>query len=172
MIEVIQPFLAPAVMFSGGEHPPTDLGVEENFFDRTLVDEANNSHFAGALGADKRICFIDLADKVRPAPESCGAQPFRRSPRSIFRSNQAFRVAAHARRQRPIQRHPLMQCRGARLVTVLTSHAIQNSRMRLAISSKKGLCRNRINCCKGTTSVPLSPRRPNEPSGGIPVAAG
>lgn len=24
------------------------------------------SHFAGALGADKRICFVDLADKVRP----------------------------------------------------------------------------------------------------------
>jgi hypothetical protein len=33
-----------------------------------LVKEANDSHFAAALGADKRIYFIDLADKVRPAP--------------------------------------------------------------------------------------------------------
>jgi len=35
--------------------------------DRTLVDEANNSHFVGALRANKRICFVDLADEVRPA---------------------------------------------------------------------------------------------------------
>jgi hypothetical protein len=40
--------------------------VLKNFFaDRTLVDEANDPHFAGALGADKRICFVHLADKVR-----------------------------------------------------------------------------------------------------------
>ncbi len=34
------------------------------FDDRTLVDEANDAHFAGTVGADKRIGFIDLADKV------------------------------------------------------------------------------------------------------------
>ena len=31
------------------------------------VDEANDAHFAGTVGADKRIGFIDLADKVGPA---------------------------------------------------------------------------------------------------------
>ncbi len=45
------------------------------------------------------------------------------------------------------------------------------SAIRLAISSKKGLCRNRINCCKGTMSIFLSPRGRSEPSGGIPAAA-
>ncbi len=35
--------------------------------DRTLVDVADDAHFAGAFGADKRICFVDLADEVRPA---------------------------------------------------------------------------------------------------------
>ncbi len=40
----------------------------KNFFDdRTLVDEANDFHFAGALGANQRICFVDLLDEVRPA---------------------------------------------------------------------------------------------------------
>jgi len=44
--------------------------VLKNLFDdRTLVDEANDYHFAGALGADKRICFQDLSDEVRPALE-------------------------------------------------------------------------------------------------------
>jgi len=47
--------------------PPTDLGVEEFFDDRTLVDVADDVHFAGALGADQRICFVHLSDEVRPA---------------------------------------------------------------------------------------------------------
>jgi hypothetical protein len=47
---------------------PTGPGVEEFFDDRTLVDEANDFHFAGALGANQRICFVDLLDEVRPAP--------------------------------------------------------------------------------------------------------
>jgi hypothetical protein len=34
------------------------------FYDRTLVNEANDSHFAGELGADKRICFVDLSEEV------------------------------------------------------------------------------------------------------------
>ena len=41
--------------------------LKDLFDDRTLVDEANDSHFAGALGADKRICFVDLSDEVGPA---------------------------------------------------------------------------------------------------------
>ncbi len=32
------------------------------------VDEANEFHFAGTFGADKRVGFVDLADKVGPAP--------------------------------------------------------------------------------------------------------
>jgi len=32
-----------------------------------LVNETDDAHFARALRADKRICFVDLADKVRPA---------------------------------------------------------------------------------------------------------
>jgi len=32
--------------------------------DVPLVNEANDSHFAGALGADKGIGFVDLADEV------------------------------------------------------------------------------------------------------------
>jgi hypothetical protein len=35
--------------------------------DRTLVDVADDVHFAGALGADKRICFVHLSDEVKPA---------------------------------------------------------------------------------------------------------
>ncbi len=31
-----------------------------------LVNETDDAHFARALRADKRVCFIDLADKVRP----------------------------------------------------------------------------------------------------------
>jgi len=41
------------------------LGVNN---DRTLVDEADDAYFARALRADKRICFVHLADEVRPAP--------------------------------------------------------------------------------------------------------
>ncbi len=52
---------------AGRDTPPTDLSVEEFFYDCTLVDEADDAHFARALRADKRICFVDLADKVRPA---------------------------------------------------------------------------------------------------------
>jgi len=38
--------------------------VLKNFLDdRTLVDEADDVHFAGALGADKRICFVHLRMK-------------------------------------------------------------------------------------------------------------
>ena len=40
--------------------------LKDLFDDRTLVDETNDSHFAGALGADKRICFVDLSDEVGP----------------------------------------------------------------------------------------------------------
>jgi len=32
------------------------------------VDEANDAHFAGTFGADKRVGFVDLADKVGPNP--------------------------------------------------------------------------------------------------------
>ena len=32
-----------------------------------LVDEADDPHFPLALGAGKRICFIDFSDEVRPA---------------------------------------------------------------------------------------------------------
>ncbi len=46
--------------------PQTQV-LKDLFDDRTLVDEANDSHFAGALGADKRICFVDLSDEVGPA---------------------------------------------------------------------------------------------------------
>ena len=46
--------------------PQTQV-LKNLFDDRTLVDVADDVHFAGALGADKRICFVDLADKVRPA---------------------------------------------------------------------------------------------------------
>ncbi len=46
--------------------PQTQV-LKDLFDDRTLVDEANDSHFARALGADKRICFVDLSDEVGPA---------------------------------------------------------------------------------------------------------
>ncbi len=53
-------------------HPKTQIidalikfGVNNDF---GLVKKADDVHFAGALGADKRICFIDLADKVRRWP--------------------------------------------------------------------------------------------------------
>ncbi len=36
--------------------------------DLGLVNKTDDTHFARALGADKRICFVHLADKVRPAP--------------------------------------------------------------------------------------------------------
>ena len=42
--------------------------LKDFFDDVRLVNEADDPHFAGALGEDKRVCFIDLADKVRPAP--------------------------------------------------------------------------------------------------------
>jgi hypothetical protein len=32
-----------------------------------MVNGTDDAHFSLAPGADKRICFIDLADKVRPA---------------------------------------------------------------------------------------------------------
>ncbi len=34
-----------------------------------LVDEARDAHSYLAPGVDKRICFIDLSDEVRPALE-------------------------------------------------------------------------------------------------------
>ncbi len=40
------------------------FGVNNDF---QLANEADNPHFASTLGVDKRICFIDLADKVRPS---------------------------------------------------------------------------------------------------------
>ena len=33
-----------------------------------LVNKTDDADFARALGADKRICFIDLSDEVRPTP--------------------------------------------------------------------------------------------------------
>ena len=33
--------------------------------DLRLVNEANDSHFARALGADKSVSFVDFSDKVR-----------------------------------------------------------------------------------------------------------
>ncbi len=47
--------------------PPTDLSVEEFFYDRTLLDEADDAHFARALGADKKIYFEHLGIAVRLA---------------------------------------------------------------------------------------------------------
>ncbi len=42
----------------------------KNFFDdRKFVDETDDTHFARALGADKRICFVHLSDELRPALE-------------------------------------------------------------------------------------------------------
>ena len=35
--------------------------------DVPLVNETDDAHFARALGADKRTCFVDLSDKVGPA---------------------------------------------------------------------------------------------------------
>ncbi len=46
--------------------PQTQV-LKDFFDDRTLVDEADDVHFARALGADKRICFVDLSDEVGPA---------------------------------------------------------------------------------------------------------
>ena len=40
--------------------PPTDLSVEECFYDRTLVDEADDVHFTRALGADKKSVSYTL----------------------------------------------------------------------------------------------------------------
>jgi len=61
-------------LFLGGTSIRRGMGflpqtqVLKNFLDdRTLVDEADDVHFAGALGADKRICFVHLSDEVRPA---------------------------------------------------------------------------------------------------------
>ena len=34
--------------------------------DVPMVNEANDSYFARALGADKRICYVHLSDEVRP----------------------------------------------------------------------------------------------------------
>jgi len=41
------------------------LSVKDFFHDRTLVDEADDVHFARALGADKKICFVHLGITVR-----------------------------------------------------------------------------------------------------------
>ena len=42
--------------------------LKDFFNDVPPVDEANDFHFAGTFGADKRVGFVDLADEVRPAP--------------------------------------------------------------------------------------------------------
>jgi len=42
--------------------------LKDLFNDVRPVKKAVDAHFSLAPGADKRICFIDLADKVRPAP--------------------------------------------------------------------------------------------------------
>jgi hypothetical protein len=47
---------------------PQTLVLKDLSNDVPLVNEANDSHFAGALAADKRICFVHLSDEVRPAP--------------------------------------------------------------------------------------------------------
>ncbi len=39
--------------------------LKDIFDDRKLADETEATCFAGALGADQRICFVDLADKVK-----------------------------------------------------------------------------------------------------------
>jgi hypothetical protein len=49
-----------------GIFPQTQV-LEDLSNDVSLVNEANDSHFAGALGANQRICFVYLADKVGPA---------------------------------------------------------------------------------------------------------
>ncbi len=46
--------------------PQTQV-LKNLFDDRTLVDVADDANFAGALGADKRICSVHLSDEVRPA---------------------------------------------------------------------------------------------------------
>jgi len=38
------------------------------FGDRTLVYKGDDVHFAQALWANKRICFVHLFNEVRPAP--------------------------------------------------------------------------------------------------------
>ena len=37
--------------------------------DLGLVNKIDDTHFARALGADKRICFVHLSDELRPALE-------------------------------------------------------------------------------------------------------
>jgi len=37
--------------------------------DLGLVNKTDDTHFARALGADKRICFVHLSDELRPALE-------------------------------------------------------------------------------------------------------
>ncbi len=37
--------------------------------DLSLVNEADDVHFARALGAEERICFVHLSDELRPALE-------------------------------------------------------------------------------------------------------
>jgi len=95
----------------------------ESFVDSSLARPSRLFLFSPAIGITRfaalaswhkllsRIPYFHKFEwtSIRPAPESCGVRPSRRSHRSIFHSNQAFRVAGHARRRPPIQRQLLMQ---------------------------------------------------------------
>jgi len=46
--------------------PQTQV-LKDLFNDIPLVNEANDSHFTGALGTNQRVYFADLLDEVGPA---------------------------------------------------------------------------------------------------------